>query len=135
MKKLLCILGLGLLFPGICMAEDSSFEDELLESARLSIIKELPFYRRLMTCGKFETNINSYDYKIHGIEDDKCHFQMDSMHCYFPQDQYKSHAFSEITQREKMLRDIKHGKLHFSSEDPAVQDSQKIIMQYCTYQF
>lgn len=131
MKKLLSIFLLGLLFQGVCFAEDSSLEDEMLASAQRSFSLTLPFYRSLTVCRPFDANINGYDYKIYGFEDERCHFQIGVQHCYLPDRKYESYATSMLNYNEKMLRDIKHGELHFSSEDPELEAANNIVIQYC----
>ena len=141
---MLIVLCLVLNFvPVLKSNADDSSESEIIEAQLRKmesfLEKKMLFYRNMAVCGEFEANITAYNgshYKIYGIENDKCHIETNSYHCYFPEGVYQKFANKKIDEIGKMLSDLKHRELRHKNlfMPPTQTELQELLQftsQYC----
>ena len=127
MKKIILTITLILTTITVCIANDA------LQTIKKTFTDTMPFYQNMYNC-------NPYQYKdwaglvnrVYGMENNTCHIQRGSQHCYYPSEINKKYAASMVSLYKRKIAIIDQTG-SYNSSDSVNDYFATMDAKYCKY--
>ena len=130
MKKIILTTLLILTTISICIANDA---DDMLQAVKKSLTDTMPFYQNMNNCNPYQyKDWGGLIYKVYGIENNACHIQRGSQHCYYPLEINKKYSAGKISLYKRKIATINQTG-SYDSSDSANDYFATMDSRYCRY--